>query len=60
MNWNDINYFDKDYNSISFADRTFGSGAGESLSQNHKGNSIRTPNNTSNGQFIILSQSKKF
>lgn len=49
IKWNDINYFDKDYDSISFVDSAFGKDAGSSLNQ--KNASDKTPNNTSNGQL---------
>lgn len=51
IKWENINYFDRNYDSISFADSTFGSGAGKSLNQTSKNNSDKTPNNTSNGQL---------
>lgn len=51
IEWKDINYFDKNYESISFADATYGSGAGKSLNQSQNNYSDRTPNNTSNGQL---------
>jgi len=51
IKWENINYFDKDYDSFSFADATYGSGAGNSLNQTTGNHSERTPNNTSNGQL---------
>ncbi len=51
VEWKEINYFDKNYDSISFADGTFGSGAGKSLKQRNKDASYKTPNNTTNGQL---------
>ncbi len=51
VEWININYFDRAYDSISFADATYGSGAGKSLNQSGKDESYRTPNNTSNGQL---------
>lgn len=51
IEWKNINYFDRNYDSISFADATFGSGASKSLNQNISKNSDKTPNNTSNGQL---------
>lgn len=51
IEWKDINYFDRNYNSIVFADATFGSGAGKTLNQSISKNSDKTPNNTSNGQL---------
>lgn len=51
IEWENINYFDKNYDSIGFADATYGSGAGKSLNQSILANSDRTPNNTSNGQL---------
>ncbi len=51
LQWEDINYFDKDYNSFSFADATYGSGAGTTLKQTSNEHSDRTPNNTANGQL---------
>lgn len=49
--WKNINYFDRSYDSISFADSTFGSGAGKCLNQTSQNFSDKTPNNTSNGQL---------
>lgn len=51
VEWKNINYFDRSYDSISFADSTFGSGAGKSLNQTSQNFSDKTPNNTSNGQL---------
>ncbi len=51
VEWKEINYFDKNYDSISFADGTFGSGAGNSLKQRKNDDSYKTPNNTTNGQL---------
>ena len=51
LEWKNINYFEKEYDSISFADATYGSGAGETLKQSNKNKSDKTPNNTSNGQL---------
>lgn len=51
IEWKEINYFDKNYDSISFADATFGSGAGNSLKQRKNDDSYKTPNNTTNGQL---------
>ena len=51
VEWKQINYFDKNYDSISFADGTFGSGAGNSLHQRKRDDSYKTPNNTTNGQL---------
>lgn len=51
IDWKDINYFDKNYDSLSFAEATYGSGAGASLNQNSRKNADKTPNNTSNGQL---------
>lgn len=51
IEWKEINYFDKNYDSISFADGTFGSGAGNSLKQRKNDDSYKTPNNTTNGQL---------
>lgn len=51
IKWENINYFDRNYDSISFADSTFGSGAGKSLNQTSQNGSDKTPNNTSNGQL---------
>ena len=51
IEWKNINYFDKEYDSISFADATYGIGAGNSLKQSGASNHDRTPNNTSNGQL---------
>ena len=51
VKWENINYFDRNYDSISFADSTFGSGAGKSLNQTSQNGSDKTPNNTSNGQL---------
>lgn len=51
VEWKEINYFDKNYDSISFADGTFGSGAGNSLNQRKRDDSYKTPNNTTNGQL---------
>ncbi len=51
IKWENINYFDKDYDSMAFAEGTYGSGAGTSLKQS-KGQAVdKTPNNTSNGQL---------
>jgi len=51
IEWKNINYFDKEYDSISFSDATYGIGAGNSLKQSGASNHDRTPNNTSNGQL---------
>lgn len=51
VEWKNINYFYRSYDSISFADSTFGSGAGKSLNQTSQNFSDKTPNNTSNGQL---------
>lgn len=51
IEWENVNYFDNNYDSISFADATYGSGAGKSLNQSQGSASDRTPNNTSNGQL---------
>lgn len=51
VEWKDINYFATDYDSFSFAEGTYGSGAGEFLNQSKKYAPDKTPNNTSNGQL---------
>lgn len=51
IKWEDINYFDNNYDSAIFADAMYGSGAGEALSQASSNKSYKTPNNTSNGQL---------
>lgn len=51
IKWEDINYFDNNYDSAIFADATYGSGAGMSLNQASNNKSYKTPNNTSNGQL---------
>jgi len=49
--WEEINYFDKSYDSLIFAEATFGKEAGSSLKQSKSENSYKTPNNTTNGQL---------
>lgn len=51
IEWKDINYFDQNYDSFSFAEATYGSGAGKSLNQTTGKHSDKTPNNTTNGQL---------
>lgn len=51
IEWRNINYFQKDYNSVSFAEATYGRGSGEFLKQSQKKTQDKTPNNTSNGQL---------
>lgn len=51
IEWKNINYFDQNYDSLSFVEATYGSGAGISLNQSNEKDSDKTPNNTSNGQL---------
>lgn len=51
IEWKNINYFEKNYDSFTFAEGTYGSGAGKVLGQNSVRNSDKTPNNTSGGQL---------
>ena len=51
IEWKNINYFEKDYDSFTFAEGTYGSGAGKTLGQVSMINSDKTPNNTSSGQL---------
>lgn len=51
VEWKNINYFDENYDSFTFAEGTYGSGAGEILKQSNRNASDKTPNNTSGGQL---------
>jgi len=51
VEWENINYFEENYDSFTFVEGTYGSGAGQRLGQISRDASDKTPNNTSGGQL---------
>lgn len=53
IKWEDINYFDNNYDAISFANATFGENATSSIKGilNISSDKFKTPNNTTDGQL---------